>query len=132
MPLVSGFAIPSSKSDIIPVPFASLRSLILLLSSLCFAFLTRFYEARRMLDSVSHKNFTKTALAQCTVLAMAASPESVPPLYQVNGKTVPPENHGNVRQRLGIRIKQRTPNTAAMPQLHRCHSTNTNQQAETI
>ena len=47
----------------------------------------------------------KTALAQCTVLAMAASLETVPPLYQVNGKTVPPENHGNVRQRLGIRIK---------------------------
>ena len=34
-----------------------------------------------------------------------ASLETVPPLYQVNGKTVPPENHGNVRQRLGIRIK---------------------------
>ena len=47
----------------------------------------------------------KTALAQCTVLAMAASLETVPILYQVNGKTVPPKNHGNVRQRLGIRIK---------------------------
>ena len=47
----------------------------------------------------------KTALAQCTVLGMAASLETVPPLYQFNGKTVPPENHGNVRQRLGIRIK---------------------------
>ena len=33
----------------------------------------------------------KNALAQCTVLAMAALLETVPPLYQVNGKTVPPE-----------------------------------------
>ena len=35
----------------------------------------------------------KTALAQCTVLATAASMVTVPPLYQVNGKTVHPENH---------------------------------------
>ena len=35
------------------------------------------------------KNFTKIALAQCTVLAMAASLVTVPPLYQVIGKTVP-------------------------------------------
>ena len=41
----------------------------------------------------SVEKFTKTALAQCTVLAMAASLETVPPLYQINGKTVPPENH---------------------------------------
>ena len=34
------------------------------------------------------KNFTKTALAQCTVLAMAASLVTVPPLNQVNGKRV--------------------------------------------
>ena len=37
---------PSSESDNKPVPFAWLRSLILLLSYLSFAFLTRFYEAR--------------------------------------------------------------------------------------
>ena len=41
-------------------------------------------------DNIIVKNFTKTALAQCTVLAMAASLETVPPLYQINGKTVPP------------------------------------------
>ena len=33
---------------------------------------------------------TKTALAQSTTLAMDASLVTVPPLYQVNGKTVPP------------------------------------------
>ena len=38
----------TNKSDNIAVPYASLRSLILLLSSLSFAFLTRFYEAREM------------------------------------------------------------------------------------
>ena len=37
--------------------------------------------------------FTKTALAQGTILATAASLVTVPPLYQVNGKTVLPENH---------------------------------------
>ena len=40
-----------------------------------------------------------------TSKSMQAFLATVPPLYQVNGKTVPPENHGNVRQRLGIRIK---------------------------
>ena len=34
--------------------------------------------------------FTKTALAQSTTLATAASLVTVPHLYQVNGKTVPP------------------------------------------
>ena len=33
---------------------------------------------------------TKTAFAQCTNLAMAALLVTVPPLYQVIGKTVPP------------------------------------------
>ena len=33
---------------------------------------------------------TKTALAQSTTLAMDASLVTVPHLYQVNGKTVPP------------------------------------------
>ena len=33
---------------------------------------------------------TKTALAQSTILAMDASLLTVPHLYQVNGKTVPP------------------------------------------
>ena len=51
---------PSSKSDKIPSPYASLRSLILLLSSLSFAFLTRFYEARGMLDSVWHEKIILT------------------------------------------------------------------------
>ena len=41
-----------------------------------------------LLDEKERENLkTKTALAQCTVLV------TVPPLYQVNGKTVPPENH---------------------------------------
>ena len=44
----------TKKSDNKAVPCLSLRSLMLLLSSLSFAFLTRFYEARGMLDSVSH------------------------------------------------------------------------------
>ena len=33
---------------------------------------------------------TKTALAQSTTLAMDASLVTIPPLYQINGKTVPP------------------------------------------
>ena len=34
---------------------------------------------------------TKTALVQSTTLAMDASPVTIlPPLYEVNGKTVPP------------------------------------------
>ena len=40
-----------------------------------------------------------------------------------------PENHGNVRQRLGILIKEWTPNTPASLNFYRCHSTNTIQQA---
>ena len=59
---------------------------------------------------------TKTALAQSTILAMDASLVTVPPLYQLNGKTVPPgESQVMEWQRLGILMKQRTPNTAAEP-----------------
>ena len=44
-----------------------------------------------LLDVKERKKLsTKTALAQCTVLVMAASLVTVPPLYQVNGKTLPP------------------------------------------
>ena len=50
----------TNKSDKIAVPYASLWSLILLLSSLSFAFLTCFYKARGMLDSVSHKKIKLT------------------------------------------------------------------------
>ena len=35
--------------------------------------------------------------------------------YQVNGRQLLPEKHGNVRQRLGKRNKDRTPNTPAKP-----------------
>ena len=61
------------------------------------------------------KNFTKTALAQCTVLAMAASLVTVPPLYQVNGKTVPSGESQVVNDKTGDTYEQRTPNTAALP-----------------
>ena len=40
----------TNKSDNIAVPYASLRSLILLLALQASPFLTRFYEARGMLD----------------------------------------------------------------------------------
>ena len=50
----------TNKSDNIAVPYASLWSLILLLSSFSFAFLTRFYKAPGMLDSVSHKKIKLT------------------------------------------------------------------------
>ena len=51
----------TNKSVNIAVPHASLPSLILLRSSLSFAFFsTRFYQARGMLDSVSHKKNSTT------------------------------------------------------------------------
>ena len=50
----------TNKSNNIAVPYASLWSLILLLSSSSFAFLTRFYKAGGMLDSVSPKKIKLT------------------------------------------------------------------------
>ena len=52
-------------------------------------------------------------------------------LYHVNAKALPrAENHGNLRQRLQIRIEKSTPNIPPSLNFYRCQSTSTIQQAE--
>ena len=55
------------------------------------------------------KNFTKTPLAQCIVLAMAAPLVTVPPLYQVNGKTVPSGESQVVIDKNGVTYEAENP-----------------------
>ena len=73
----------------------------------------------------------KTALAQCTVLGMAASLETVPPLYQVNARQFLRRITVMYDKDWGYVLSSEPQTLRQCLNFYRCHSTSTNQQAET-